>query len=364
VNTLSAEGGSAKFTELQAEAAEAHVLAGGSLAVTGYAGTGKSYWCRQLVEKLREAGKVVHIIAKTHASCQNFGLGAVTADHWVRKFARRGSCPCSCLVVEEFSQISAYLWNDLAKLAQKMSQFILLGDPGQLEPVKDCWAGCPVQISMNQSNRYHELVGGFSLQMLENKRSDPPLFDFCVGLRAGLDDEKPFEEALEEARKLFKRVDLSNKSPDFMLVVPHRQRMAVNRLQNVVRKPADAVFYKAPPGKRGENSAQDMWVYPGQLLIGAGGAVKKGVFVTVESVGPEGLVLRNGNTLTKAAAMKALRLAHALTVASCQGLTLQGRVRVIPHESMTTRALYVACSRATKAELLEVAPGGPQKPIE
>jgi hypothetical protein len=199
--------------------------------------------------------------------------------------------------------------------------------------------------------------------MLENKRSDPPLFDFCVGLRAGLDDEKPFEEALEEARRLFKRGDASD-SPDFTLVVPHRQRMAVNRKQNASKKPADAVFYKAPPGKRGENSAQDMWVYPGQLLIGAGGAVKKGVFVTVESVGPEGLVLRNGNTLTKAAAMKALRLAHALTVASCQGLTLQGRVRVIPHESMTTRALYVACSRATKAELLEVAPGGPRKPIE
>ena len=146
--------------------------------------------------------------------------------------------------------------------------------------------------------------------------------------------------------------------------MPHRERMAVNALQNKLRKSADAVFYKAPPGKRGENSAQDMWVYPGQLLIGAGGAVKKGVFVTVESVGPEGLVLQNDNTLTKAAAMKALRLAHALTVASCQGLTLQGRVRVIPHESMTTRALYVACSRATKAELLEVAPGGPQKPSE
>ena len=48
------------------------------------------------------------------------------------------------LVVEEFSQISAVLWNDIAKLSQKLGQFILLGDPGQLEPIKNTWAGCQV----------------------------------------------------------------------------------------------------------------------------------------------------------------------------------------------------------------------------
>jgi hypothetical protein len=143
--------------------------------------------------------------------------------------------------------------------------------------------------------------------------------------------------------------------PDFTLCVPHRIRMEVNWKQNESRKPADAMFFKAPAARKGENSAQDMWAYPGQMLVGAGGQVRKGIFVKVASVNQEGLVLEGAVRLTKAAAVKCLRLAHCLTIAGCQGLTLQGRVRVIPHESMGMRELYVACSRATAAERLEVA---------
>ena len=96
-----------------------------------------------------------------------------------------------------------------------------------------------------------------------------------------------------------------------------------------------------------------MWVYPGQTLIGAGGKVRKGVFVKVQSADDRGLVLEDGLKLTRMAAVKCLRLAHSITIASSQGLTLKGRVRVMAHETMDTRSLHVACSRATAAELLE-----------
>ena len=85
------------------------------------------------------------------------------------------------------------------------------------------------------------------------------------------------------------------------------------------------------------------------------GGVRKGVFVTVWSVNEKGLVLLDGRRLSGAAVLRSLRLAHSLTIAGCQGLSLAGRVKVIPHSSMTTRELYVACSRATAAGLLEVA---------
>ena len=39
----------------------------------------------KIVEALRELGDTVHIITKTHAAVQNVGLGAQTADHWVRR---------------------------------------------------------------------------------------------------------------------------------------------------------------------------------------------------------------------------------------------------------------------------------------
>ena len=48
--------------------------------------------------------------------------------------------------------------------------------------------------------------------------------------------------------------------------------------------------------------------------------MRKGVFVTVKTADDKGLVLETGVKLTPLAAVKCLRLAHAITVASSQGL--------------------------------------------
>ena len=69
--------------------------------VQGPPGCGKTYWVRELVKALRASGsgKRVDIIAKTHASVSNFGQGAVTADHYVRRHVRSGgSVNCDVLV--------------------------------------------------------------------------------------------------------------------------------------------------------------------------------------------------------------------------------------------------------------------------
>ena len=111
------------WASLDESGAEAHVLGGGSLAVTGYGGTGKSFWARGVVQKLKDLyGKHVQIIAKTHVACANFGMGAMTADHWAIKYVKKGSCPAQVLVIEEFSQLSAYLWNEVAKVSEKVGQ--------------------------------------------------------------------------------------------------------------------------------------------------------------------------------------------------------------------------------------------------
>ena len=52
----------------------------------------------------------------------------------------------------------------------------------------------------------------------------------------------------------------------------------------------------------------------------------------------------------------ATRPSHAVTYASCQGLTLHNRVRVgLESCHLTLRHLYVSASRATSFELLEAA---------
>jgi hypothetical protein len=56
--------------------------------------------------------------------------------------------------------------------------------------------------------------------------------------------------------------------------------MEVNRVENLRAKPADAIYFEAPPAK-GDNAAQSFWCWPGMEMIGAGGKVKKGGFVKV-----------------------------------------------------------------------------------
>ena len=69
------------------------------------AGTGKTYLARKIVARLREQGEAVRLVSNTHCSAQNLGLGAQTADHWVRRYVRNGSVQkLDWLVVEEIAE--------------------------------------------------------------------------------------------------------------------------------------------------------------------------------------------------------------------------------------------------------------------
>ena len=104
------------------------------------------------------------------------------------------------------------------------------------------------------------------------------------------------------------------------------------------------------------NVPQIMWLWPGLRLLGAGHKVQKGIFTKVKACDAEKVVLDNDLTLTHSQVCQSLRLSYAITYASCQGLTLQGRVRLETQSGhLTTRHLYVGISRATSSDLVEVA---------
>ena len=113
-----------------------HCLAGNSLLLTGLPGTGKTHLARTIVARLREQGEAVRLVSKTHCSAQNLGLGAQTADHWVRRYVRG----VDWLVVEEITQLDMALWADLACVGLNADvKFLLLGDFRQLPAVLDSW---------------------------------------------------------------------------------------------------------------------------------------------------------------------------------------------------------------------------------
>ena len=255
------------LSEIEARACLAE---GQSLAVFGAPGTGKSYWVRENVSELRKAGKHVDIIAKTHASVQNFGEGAVTADHWVRQRIRSGgSIPCDLLVIEEITQIEVQIWSDICKFALAEGvALILCGDFSQFPAVCQHYAGCPVaDDALERSDMVKDLSGSNRLTLKENRRSDQELFDFYANLT-----DRPLDELLLEARTRFPR---TTRVVTTTIVISHAKRRFINCQCNLREKPADAVFLKAPHTDS-KSGPQSMWVWAGLRVIGAGGPVKKG----------------------------------------------------------------------------------------
>ena len=260
-----------------------HCLEGGSLLLTGYPGTGKTYLARQIVTALREEGYKVKIITKTHSSVQNFGMQAETADHWVRSTVRNGYCNIDWLVAEEITQLDTGLWNDIACVSMNRKiKFLLLGDFRQFPAIMDNFAGTPVQRELKHCQLLHDLTDGWHHELTENMRSDPGIFDFLTWLRVDEPREQPLTEALQAARERFPRQG----EPDVSLVISHAHRIRINARDNRRLAPPEAVTIEyAGTGPTTTNMPQTMRVWPGLKLIGAGGRVSKGIYVHVAEVG-------------------------------------------------------------------------------
>ena len=247
-------------------------------------------------------------------------------------------------MVEEITQLDMALWADLAYVGLNADvKFLLLGDFRQLPAVLDSWAGRPISAPLEHSQLVRDLAGGHRHELTENMRSDPGIFDFVKWLRVG-------EEAcptLEQAKARLKELFPSKPGwPDTTLVISHSKRMAVNAAANRALAPEGSKLLElethvihidlgccqttneycqtATP----QNSPQSMRVWPGLRLIGAGGKIPKGVFVAVAEVEPDGVRLDNGMRLKNQELLRATRPSHAVTYASCQGLTLHNRVRL------------------------------------
>ena len=95
-------------------------------------------------------------MSKTHCSAQNLGLGAQTADHWVRTPA-----------------------------------------------VLDSWAGRPISAPLEHSQLIRDLAGGHRHELTENTRSDPGIFNFVKWLRVGEEACPTLEQAKARLKELY-----------------------------------------------------------------------------------------------------------------------------------------------------------------
>ena len=103
-----------------------------------------------------------------------------------------------------------------------------------------------------------------------------------------------------------------------------------------------------------------MWIWSGIELLGCVPiekyGIRNGVMYTVELINEDSILLEGGIQLSKEDAVKMLRLSHAMTYASVQGRETDGSLCLhdTGNRHFTLRTLYVALSRARKAELVRV----------
>eukprot|EP00439_Symbiodinium_sp_Y106_P043838 s8205_g5.t1 len=219
-----------------------HCLDGESLLLTGFPGTGKTHLAKRI----------------------NVGLGAQTADHWVRRNARNGHCSATWLVIEELTQLDTPLWADIACLSvNKKIRFLLLGDFRQLPAVLDSFAGAEVCKELKDSQLLRDLAGGWCHELSERWRFDERIFEFLTWLRVDEPEQVPLAEAVREARRRFPR----RGEPDVSLVISHAKRLQINERENRRLAPADAlvVQYEA----RGSRGGADECATDHEGLAGA-----------------------------------------------------------------------------------------------
>jgi hypothetical protein len=143
--------------------------------------------------------------------------------------------------------------------------------------------------------------------------------------------------------------------PDVSLCISHKQRQKINQAQNFALKPSDAILVEGDDGK--------MWLHKGLKMI-AHLAEKKQSFANnctyeILEIG-ELISFRCEITGQELSAdldfVKAyMRLNYCSTIASCQGKTIRGRLRIYSkHPRFTRTHLYVTISRATSSAFVEV----------
>jgi hypothetical protein len=154
---------------------------------------------------------------------------------------------------------------------------------------------------------------------------------------------------------------------DYYLCISHQSRMRINRRENLAAADAhDRKLFVPSVGelKGAASQPQDMWIWEGLQLIGAGSRRKvlNGVLYIVVSFTEESISIRphedfqaNAVQLSLAEASECLRLCYAAVYYSCQGRTLKEQHVMLldtdhPHFSM--RHLYVGASRVQHSKYL------------
>ena len=378
-------------------ALQAVVEKGESVFISGIGGTGKSHTMKEMVKRLQEKDVHVKIIAKCHVASLNAGQGlnegtAMTAQAFVHQYNSVGGFTKGVLVLEELMTMDTGILHAISSRKKMGVQFIVLGDRNQHPAIGDSFNGMPCDErsvlwrggeDRENNNWIKTMCDCNRLHLTEPKRcsADDLLWVFYSNLRLptyGIDDGGAaihvctLADMIEKARRYFPW----KKPTQWNLTVSHATRKRINKAYNEMgaKGRKDAVWVEKS-NRHSPNEPQDMWLYPGLILIayiscGKMSGVHNGQLFEIQSIASESVMLRDIESMEKYElklefVRDNLRLGFAFTNVGCQGRSL-GNFACDKHpergitiwdtnsQHFTLARLFTGTSRSRSGDLLQV----------
>ena len=353
----------------QNEAADAIVQNRGGY-VDGRGGTGKSWLIKLLVEKFEADGffdmvkdkkgelvkkSRVHCVAFTHVASQN--IEGNTLLHELHRHARSKRL---VVIVDEAGLVPLSMWSLLLNLKFTGNIVVALGDfGGQLLAIQDQHLGERLR-DFPVSDFTHDICNGLFVQLQRYRRGDDfDHFRFVGSIYPKHNVE--LSVALEMARERYPvRGALFFGTT---LCLSHRCRVSVNAAVNKALARSNAVLVPAASANNLPNQPQDMYIWPGIVLMAivsqSTSLVKNGVrykVLNVEgdnqfevvAINDDGAHTSESFIVEQKELGSNFRLTHTLTYFSAQARTIHGGVRLAQtsHRNFTVRYLVLGLGRA------------------
>lgn len=320
-----------------------------SINIAGMGGYGKSTLIKQIQKKLTEEGKKFITLGPTNISVLNLKIeNAMTLCKFSNKFKNKNcikNLDIDYIFVDEISMVHEIFYHFLLtiKRLKPKIHFIISGDYGQLLPVCDRYEGG----NYENTEALFELCNGNRLTLETFRRGNSELNDICIKVRNG--------EHI--AKKIFK-----NKFKKFNLCYTNKKRIEINK------KIMDSLREKHGKGfeikKINSPNSQDVEIFNDiNMPIMAYKTNKKMNIVNNERFVID--CVRNGiiyysNDMKKDQEIKAdefqhfFYIAYASTIHKSQACTFDFSYTIHEWEKLDTRLKYVALSRATNKEKINI----------
>ena len=256
-------------------------------------------------------------------------------DRSLKKYAK-----VDYIFVDEISMAHEFMYKFFMLLKRKYQvKFIIAGDFEQLLPVKDRIEDC----NYKDSRALYELCDGNRIQLLKCRRADDELFNLCDPKTIMQLDKEIFGKQFTDAHLCF----------------TNKKRKEINN--TMMQKATKGCKPLCLPALPYDSNSQDVMLAPGVPVICRVTRNKLNIcnneMFTIQCVSQQGITLENENTKVEIEPKDFQRLvyvAYATTLYKSQGRTITHPYTIHEWSSLDRRLRYVALSRATCKENINI----------